>query len=154
MITDKKTNICCITWSNLSPEENLPFTTYLYQVTCCLPKKVRTLVTSTSDNNQFLQRKKLNMYVMENSQGIECALWPHLYSKESCCDTIIKGNALRLSFMIAFYMKVLSGICDYAMDYELLQFHYEFCYGKKNALFTYKGPECKDIFSRLLENAA
>ena len=47
------------------------------------------------------------MYVMENSQGIECALWPQLYSKESWCDTIIKGNASRLNLLIAFYTKVL-----------------------------------------------
>ena len=65
------------------------------------------------------------MYISENAEGIECALWPHLYPRRSWCETTLKGNTSRLSIKVAFLIKVFSSILDYALDFELLQFHYD-----------------------------
>ena len=68
---------------------------------------------------------KFNLYVSEYLQGIECTLWPHLYPKKSWCETTIKGNNSHLSTKVAFFIKVFSSILDYAIDFELLKFHYD-----------------------------
>ena len=129
----QKTNMCRITWSNLSPQEKIDAIDSQSTRTKLLAVYRFLMSSKQSAYSRYVKQrerdisteKRFNMYMMEKSQAIECALWPHLYPKESWCDTVIKGNTSRLSFKVAFLTKVLSGISDYAMDYELLQFHYD-----------------------------
>ena len=41
------------------------------------------------------------------------------------CETVLKGNETRLSTKVAFITKVFSNTLDYALQYQLLQFHYD-----------------------------
>lgn len=69
--------------------------------------------------------KQVNIYMLAECRGIECALWPHLYPFTSWCETTLTGQQSRLSRKIGFLTKVFSGIVDYSLEYELLQFHYD-----------------------------
>ena len=57
---------------------------------------------------------------------IETALWPHLYPNNSLCDTNMSGRERKYkSVKQAFLAKVCSEVLDYALRYDLLQFHYD-----------------------------
>jgi len=74
----------------------------------------------------YLPREQLlNLYDYRENNGIECALWPHLYPHHSWCETRFSGNTTRLSSKVYFMNKVYSEILDYSLDYELLQFVYD-----------------------------
>lgn len=69
--------------------------------------------------------KRFNLYNYAERSGIETALWPHLYPFYNWCETNLKGNESRLSTKVSFWHKLTSQIADYAMLYDLLQFHYD-----------------------------
>lgn len=94
----------------------------------------RYLTTSaTSYYNHFLLLrqeyikigKQLNQYDDRENQGIECALWPHLYPFYEWCETRLSGNSSCESAKISFTLKILSEILDYSLDYDLLEFVYD-----------------------------
>ncbi len=68
---------------------------------------------------------EINIYNLDESAGIECALWPHVYPFTDWCETAIKECNTRLSRKIAFMTKVFSNILDYSLIYEILEFHYD-----------------------------
>ena len=57
--------------------------------------------------------------------GIECGLWPHLYSFRTWCDTSFTGHEHHQSAKSSFVVKLLSEIVDYSLSFELLHFHYD-----------------------------
>ena len=65
------------------------------------------------------------VYDYEQREGIECALWPHLYPFKEWCESCLDGSENRLSAKISFMRKVTSEIADYSMDFDLLHFHYD-----------------------------
>lgn len=69
--------------------------------------------------------KRFNLYNYAERSSIETALWPHLYPFYNWCETNLKGNESRLSMKVRFWHKLTSQIADYAMLYDLLQFHYD-----------------------------
>lgn len=73
----------------------------------------------------FKDGKQLNLYDYRENDGIECALWPHLYPCHEWCETKLSGNTSRQSAKVSFTMKILSEILDYSLDYDLLQFVYD-----------------------------
>lgn len=75
--------------------------------------------------NVLAGTKKFNCYSMENTMGIECALWSHLYPFTNWCDTVITGSKNRSSQKMSFMTKVLSSIICYSLEFELLHFHYD-----------------------------
>ena len=56
---------------------------------------------------------------------LEACLWPNLYWKDSICDSRFRGDSLKTSCRKSFMAKLTSGILDYSMSYELLQFMYD-----------------------------
>ena len=57
---------------------------------------------------------------------LECALWPHLYPTRNSCDTSCAGSTSKYkSVKMAFLAKVCSPVQDYAVNFELLHFHYD-----------------------------
>lgn len=65
------------------------------------------------------------MYNYRENDGIECALWPHLYPFHEWCESSFSGNSTRKSSKMSFNFKLLSEVIDYSLDYELLQFQYD-----------------------------
>ena len=151
----QKTNMCRVTWSKDSPEDKI------LQITDANSRaKVNAVYTflmsfQESAYSQFVRKRqqcigterKLNMYISEYSQGIECALWPHLYPKKSWCETTITGNNSRLSTKVAFFIKVFSSVVDYGIDFELLQFHYDLWLFKtvSGAIFSARRLHCSPV---------
>ncbi len=78
---------------------------------------------------------KCQEYIDKNNQpdpfsvyswdGIECALWPHLYPYTSWCDTLHDGKESRNSNKISFLVKCCSSIVDYSNTFDFLQFIFE-----------------------------
>ena len=89
--------------------------------------------TPTSSHKAFIDKHnealetndKINLYDYSAIEGIECCLWPHLYPYTDLCETTLKENESCLSSKFAFLNKVFSNILDYALTYDLLQFHYD-----------------------------
>ena len=69
--------------------------------------------------------KQLNLYDYRENDGIECALWPHLYPFYEWCETSLSGNSSCQSAKVSFNFKVLSEVLDCSLDYDLLQFVYD-----------------------------
>ena len=67
---------------------------------------------------------------------IECVLWPNLYPTRSMCDTEFagKGRGKHRSVKQSFLAKVTSPVYDYAMQYDLLQYHFD-----RHVLATFSG---------------
>ena len=63
--------------------------------------------------------EKIPFWKALRMQGIECALWPVLYSR------IVSGVERRKSTKKSFMVKCMSGIVDYCSDFTLLQFNYD-----------------------------
>ena len=70
-------------------------------------------------------QKQPNILDFRMMQGIECALWPHLYPFRSWCESILYGGQDRRTTKVSFTTKVMSPIVDYALDFELLCFQYD-----------------------------
>ena len=68
---------------------------------------------------------RFNLYDYDKRNGVECALWPHLYPFTAWCETVLDGRQSRLSSKIAYITKCQSEIPDYGMSHELLHFHYD-----------------------------
>ena len=76
---------------------------------------------------QLLQNSTLlNPFDKDKMKGIEYALWPNLSPYTDWCESMISGTT-RQSAKITFYTKVYSKIPDYALHFDLLQFHYDRC---------------------------
>ena len=75
--------------------------------------------------NLHAHNASLNVFNMRDTESIECALWPNLYPYENWCESILCGSTNRLSHKVSFSNKVCSEILDYALHYDLLQFHYD-----------------------------
>ena len=57
---------------------------------------------------------------------IECSLWPHLYPTRASCDTAVAGRETQYkSVKMAYIAKVMSPVLDYAIEFELLHFHFD-----------------------------
>ena len=65
--------------------------------------------------------EQLNCFDFQSTFGIECALWPNIYPFTNRCESTFSGKETRISSKIAFSTKVFSGILDYALHFELLQ---------------------------------
>ena len=57
--------------------------------------------------------------------GVETALWPHLYHNNTLCESLLEGQDSRLSGKVSFMTKVMSCVPDYAIEYDLLHYHYD-----------------------------
>lgn len=68
-------------------------------------------------NNQ-----QLNAFNFEQTVGLECALWPNMYPYTEWCESALSGSNSRLSGKVSFVTKVFSGVADYALHFDLLQF--------------------------------
>ena len=68
--------------------------------------------------------RAFNFYDHNQRQGIECALWPNLYTYSNWCDSNLDGNQNRLSSKVSYMIKVNSEIADYSINHELPHFHY------------------------------
>ena len=69
----------------------------------------------------------LSPFDLDKMKGIECALWPNLNPYTDWCESMISGATMRQSTKISFYAKVYSEIPDYALQFDLLQLHYDRC---------------------------
>lgn len=67
---------------------------------------------------------KINLFNFNETKGIECALWPHLYPFTFWCESALTDDGSRLSRKVTFNFKLFSEIIDYSLHYDLLQFHY------------------------------
>ena len=72
-----------------------------------------------------IEGKRLNMYDMERTKHIECALWPNLYPFMSWCESGLDGKDTRLSGKRSFWLKICSEIIDYSTEFELLQYQFD-----------------------------
>lgn len=61
----------------------------------------------------------------EQTNGVECALWPNLYPFTSWCESTLCGGTSRLSSKVAFCHKLFSEISDYGLNFDLLQWQYD-----------------------------
>ena len=78
-------------------------------------------------NRLFQENKSLNAFNMNETVGLECALWPNMYPRTDWCESAISGSDSRLSSKMSFILKVFSEIADYALHFDLLQFQYDRC---------------------------
>ena len=78
-------------------------------------------------NRFFEDNKSLNAFNINETVGLECALWPNLYPRTDWCESAISGSDSRLSSKVSFIFKVFSEIADYALHFDLLQFQYDRC---------------------------
>ena len=103
----------------------------------------------TEEGTKHLRQRPLRWVEME---GIECAVWPHLYWKTSMCETAVRAsdirrqpkkpktchldpesesedeetdNTGRQSLKASFLAKVLGPVTDYGANFELMQFVYD-----------------------------
>ena len=58
-------------------------------------------------------------------RGVECALWPALYYRTSLCESVLEGQNNRASGKISYMHKVLSGVVDFAINYDILHYQYD-----------------------------
>ena len=58
---------------------------------------------------------------------LECVLWPGLYPSRAVCDTEFAGSlrGKKKSVKQAFLAKVVSPVYDFALQYDLLHFHFD-----------------------------
>ena len=71
------------------------------------------------------ENKQLNALNINETIGIECALWPDLYPRTGLCESVICGADYRHSSKKSFITKVFSEIIDYSLHFDLLQFQYD-----------------------------
>ena len=57
--------------------------------------------------------------------GVETALWPHLYHNNTLCESFLEGQETRKSGKVSFMTKIASCVSDYAIEYNLLHYHYD-----------------------------
>lgn len=77
---------------------------------------------------QLRRERKPFLYEIYSSpryRAVECAIWPALYFRTSLCETVLEGQSNRASGKMSFIHKLLSPVVDYAMHYELVQYHYD-----------------------------
>ena len=65
------------------------------------------------------------LFSHESFHGVEAALWPHLYHHNSLCESFLEGQETRKSRKVSFMAKIASPVSDYAMNYDLLHYHYD-----------------------------
>ena len=65
------------------------------------------------------------LFSHESFHGVEAALWPHLYHDNSLCESFLEGQETCKSGKVSFMTKIASPICDYAINYDLLHYHYD-----------------------------
>ena len=70
-------------------------------------------------------KERFNLCDYRQRTGVECCLWPQLYSFKSWCETVLDGRESRLSSKISYMTKVMSEIADYGLVHEVLHFHYD-----------------------------
>lgn len=127
-----KDGFCRVSWCNTPVLQKISQLDNDSRIRCYLAHRYLTTST-TSRYGHFLnlreqhlrEGKAVNLYNYKDNDGIECALWPHLYPFHEWCETSFSGNTTRKSSKIAFNFKLLSEVIDYALDFELLQFHYD-----------------------------
>jgi hypothetical protein len=128
----QKDGFCRVSWSERSVLEKIATLEGPSYLKCMLAYRYLTTSPTTRYNHFVLLRedqiktgKQLNLYDYRENDGIECALWPHLYPFHEWCETKLSGNTSRQSAKTSFTMKILSEVLDYSLDYELLQFVYD-----------------------------
>ena len=65
------------------------------------------------------------LFSHESFHGVEAALWPHLYYNNSLCESFLEGQQTRKSGKVSFMTKIASPVSDYAINYDLLHYHYD-----------------------------
>ena len=65
------------------------------------------------------------LFSHESFHGVEAALWPHLYYDNSLCESFLEGQQTRKSGKVSFMTKIASPVSDYAINYDLLHYHYD-----------------------------
>lgn len=128
----QKDGFCRVTWCEQSVDDKISELEPSSRLKCMLAYRYLTTSPISRYNHFILLReqhinsgKQLNMYDYSENNGIECALWPHLYPFHEWCETRLTGNTTRQSAKISFCCKILSEILDYSLDYDLLQFVYD-----------------------------
>ena len=69
--------------------------------------------------------EKIPFYKLFSMPGIETALWPILYFDRQLCESYLDGSANRISAKKMFISKCFSGVLDYMMNFQLLQYQYD-----------------------------
>ena len=67
-------------------------------------------------NSLIKQNEQLNALNINETIGIECALWPNLYPRTDWCESSISGSESRHSSKNSFIAKVFSEIADYFLN--------------------------------------
>ena len=129
----KKTDIFRLSCPKLPVVQKIAMLSSEHDQTICITALNYLLSNSHSSyrkfydlGNQFLRdNTDPNIFDVYTWEGIECALWPHLYPFTSWCETIHDGSSDRRSSKISFLAKCLSALLDYSLTFDLLQFHFD-----------------------------
>ena len=115
-------------------------------------QQLPSIVTVQARNqpNPFLYE----IFTAPHCRGIECALWPVLYHRTDMCESVLEGQANRVSSKISFMHKILSPVVDYSFSFDLLQYNYDRWLFKTitGAVNSSKASGCSP--NRSLENKA
>jgi hypothetical protein len=128
----QKDGFCRVSWSEQSVLEKISKLEPGSYLKCMLAYRYLTTSQKSRYNHFIVLReqhitngKQLNLYDYRENDGIECAIWPHLYPFHEWCETKLSGNTSRQSAKVSFTMKIRSEILDYSLEYDLLQFVYD-----------------------------
>lgn len=116
----QKDGFCRVSWSEQSVLEKISTLNSGSYLKCMLAYRYLT-TSNKSRYNHFIRLreehiargKQLNVYDYRDNDGIECALWPHLYPFHEWCETKLSGNTSRQSAKVSFTMKIQSEVLDY-----------------------------------------
>ena len=128
----QKDGFCRVSWSETAVLDKISQLEPASHLKCMLAYRYLTTSPHSRYNHFVLLRQQhmesgsqLNLYDHRDNNGIECALWPHLYPFHEWCETSLSGNTSRKSAKASFIVKILSEVLDYSLDYDLLQFLYD-----------------------------
>jgi hypothetical protein len=102
----QKDGFCRVTWSEQPVLEKISTLESASYLKCMLAYRYLTTSVRTRYNHFILLReehikngKQLNLYDYRENDGIEGALWPHLYPFHEWCETKLSGNTSRQSVL-------------------------------------------------------
>jgi len=81
--------------------------------------------------------------------GVETALWPHIYHDNTLCESFLEGQESRKRVKVSFMTKIASAVADYATQYDLLHYHYDWWLFKTitGAINSAKQAQCSPATS-------
>ena len=75
---------------------------------------------ATGDVGSFLS------HTTQVKKHLECALWPNFFPTSTSCDTALYGRQFgKRSAKQAYFAKVCSRVLNYALRFDLLQYHFD-----------------------------